>query len=223
MLHQMMVHPPGLRSSSTGATVLTVLRVMGAIVEREWVGWGAGRVEEWEGGGRAKRETQVKRQLREPFVRHKCGGTLCAPLPAQRGGRKEKGLVGGREAGPRAVLSFVLANKGPLSLAPCGLRNSIDSDSSSSVPTPRLHVPYLRLRVPSVHASPLRTTSPPSSSMGQLALSIFSGLLVLLNAGPLYWQLYQGNSGPIAMGVWVIVYNLMDFVSCHSRSVARQC
>lgn len=49
--------------------------------------------------------------------------------------------------------------------------------------------------------------------MGQLALLILSGLLVLLNTGPMYLQLLQGNSGPISMGVWVMLENLNDFVS----------
>lgn len=57
--------------------------------------------------------------------------------------------------------------------------------------------------------------------MGQLALLLLNGLLVLLNAGPMYWQLLQGNSGPISMGIWVMVINLNDFV-CLSVSINVQ-
>ncbi|EGU11457.1 Pheromone receptor mating-type A2 [Rhodotorula toruloides ATCC 204091] len=47
----------------------------------------------------------------------------------------------------------------------------------------------------------------------QLPYIICSGLLVLLNIAPLYWQFGQGNSGPIAMGVWVVIANLNEFVN----------
>lgn len=53
--------------------------------------------------------------------------------------------------------------------------------------------------------------------MGQLALLVLSGILVLLNTGPMYLQLLQGNSGPISMGVWVMLENLNDFVSQRVR------
>lgn len=46
----------------------------------------------------------------------------------------------------------------------------------------------------------------------QLAYAVLSGLLVLLNSVPLYWQFVQGNSGAIAMGVWVVLTNLIEFV-----------
>nr|AER30239.1 mating pheromone receptor a2 [Sporobolomyces johnsonii] len=46
-----------------------------------------------------------------------------------------------------------------------------------------------------------------------LVLMICSGVLVVLNAAPLYWQFAQGNSGPTAMGVWVMVANLNDLIN----------
>nr|CRX79158.1 hypothetical protein [Leucosporidium scottii] len=46
-----------------------------------------------------------------------------------------------------------------------------------------------------------------------LPLIILNGLLVLLNAGPLYWQFLQGNSGAISMGVWVMIANVNGFVN----------
>lgn len=54
--------------------------------------------------------------------------------------------------------------------------------------------------------------------MGNTPFVIFSGLFVILNIGPVYWQILQGNSGPISMGIWVIVLNLKDFVRCSLRS-----
>ncbi|GAA5845424.1 hypothetical protein JCM11251_005069 [Rhodosporidiobolus azoricus] len=42
---------------------------------------------------------------------------------------------------------------------------------------------------------------------------VCSGLLVLLNLIPLYWQFGQGNSGPIAMGVWVVLMNANEFIN----------
>ncbi|GAA6041905.1 hypothetical protein JCM8097_000214 [Rhodosporidiobolus ruineniae] len=48
----------------------------------------------------------------------------------------------------------------------------------------------------------------------QLPYVICSGLLVVLNSGPLYWQFKQGNPGPIAMGFWVVLLNLREFVNC---------
>ncbi|GAA5923408.1 hypothetical protein JCM3775_007531 [Rhodotorula graminis] len=47
----------------------------------------------------------------------------------------------------------------------------------------------------------------------QLAYVVLSGLLVVLNSAPLYWQFVQGNSGPIAMGVWVVLTNLIEFLA----------
>ncbi|BGP51503.1 a-factor receptor [Rhodotorula kratochvilovae] len=47
----------------------------------------------------------------------------------------------------------------------------------------------------------------------QLAYAVLSGLLVTLNIVPLYWQFFQGNSGPIAMGVWVVLANFIDFIN----------
>jgi hypothetical protein len=52
-----------------------------------------------------------------------------------------------------------------------------------------------------------------SSMSSFLPLIILNGLLVLLNAGPLYWQFLQGNSGAISMGVWVMIANVNGFVS----------
>lgn len=46
-----------------------------------------------------------------------------------------------------------------------------------------------------------------------LPIIVLNGLLAVLNAAPLYWQVAQGNSGSIAMGVWVIIANLNNFVS----------
>lgn len=46
-----------------------------------------------------------------------------------------------------------------------------------------------------------------------LPLIILNVLLVLFNAGPLYWQFLQGNSGAISMGVWVMIANVNGFVS----------
>ena len=51
-----------------------------------------------------------------------------------------------------------------------------------------------------------------TSMSWQLAYAVLSGLLVLLNSVPLYWQFVQGNSGPIAMGVWVVLTNVIEFV-----------
>nr|AER30205.1 mating pheromone receptor a2 [Rhodotorula araucariae] len=47
----------------------------------------------------------------------------------------------------------------------------------------------------------------------QLAYAVLSGLLVVLNIVPLYWQFVQGNSGPIAMGVWTVTGNLIGFIN----------
>ncbi|GAA5994360.1 hypothetical protein JCM5350_004299 [Sporobolomyces pararoseus] len=46
-----------------------------------------------------------------------------------------------------------------------------------------------------------------------LALTVCCGLLTVCNSVPLYWHFQQGNSGPIAMGVWVFVATLNDFVN----------
>jgi pheromone a factor receptor len=59
--------------------------------------------------------------------------------------------------------------------------------------------------------------------MSQLPIIILSGLLVVLNSGPMYWQVKQGNSGAISMGVWVIVENLLDFVSPRTCGLIARC
>nr|AER30221.1 mating pheromone receptor a2 [Rhodosporidiobolus colostri] len=46
----------------------------------------------------------------------------------------------------------------------------------------------------------------------QLPYIICSGLLIVLNSGPLYWQVRQGNSAPIAMGFWVVLLNAIEFI-----------
>nr|AER30229.1 mating pheromone receptor a2 [Sporobolomyces ruberrimus] len=46
-----------------------------------------------------------------------------------------------------------------------------------------------------------------------LALVVCCGLLTVCNSVPLYWHFQQGNSGPIAMGVWVLVATLNDFIN----------
>lgn len=59
-----------------------------------------------------------------------------------------------------------------------------------------------------------------------LPLIILNGLLVLLNAGPLYWQFLQGNSGAISMGVWVMIANVNGFVRSfaqHGAPVLTAC
>lgn len=64
----------------------------------------------------------------------------------------------------------------------------------------------------------------------QLPYIICTAVLILLNVGPLVWQFKQGNSGPIAMGVWIMVGSIHELVSkllsssrCHSprRSSSR--
>nr|AER30236.1 mating pheromone receptor a2 [Sporobolomyces longiusculus] len=57
-----------------------------------------------------------------------------------------------------------------------------------------------------------------------LALVICSAILTVCNSVPLYWHVRQGNSGPIAMGVWVLVATLTDFVNFatwHNDAVNR--
>ncbi|GAA5858588.1 hypothetical protein JCM8547_001377 [Rhodosporidiobolus lusitaniae] len=49
--------------------------------------------------------------------------------------------------------------------------------------------------------------------LSQLPYIICSGLLVVLNSPTLYWQFRQGNSGPIAMGIWVVLLNFNEFVN----------
>lgn len=47
----------------------------------------------------------------------------------------------------------------------------------------------------------------------QLPYIICTSIVILLNAGPLVWQFKQGNSGPIAMGVWIMVGSINELVS----------
>lgn len=47
----------------------------------------------------------------------------------------------------------------------------------------------------------------------QLPYIICTAILILLNVGPLVWQFKQGNSGPIAMGVWIMVGSIHELVS----------
>jgi pheromone a factor receptor len=48
--------------------------------------------------------------------------------------------------------------------------------------------------------------------MSNIVFIVFTGLVLLLNIGPFYWQIQQRNSAAISMGFWVIVLNLDDFV-----------
>jgi hypothetical protein len=41
---------------------------------------------------------------------------------------------------------------------------------------------------------------------------VFSGLAVIFNIVPLIWQAAHNNSGPICLGVWIIIANLNRFV-----------
>ncbi|KWU41069.1 fungal pheromone STE3G-protein-coupled receptor [Rhodotorula sp. JG-1b] len=47
----------------------------------------------------------------------------------------------------------------------------------------------------------------------QLPYIICTSIVILLNAGPLVWQFKQGNSGPIAMGVWIMVGSINELVN----------
>lgn len=47
----------------------------------------------------------------------------------------------------------------------------------------------------------------------QLPYIICNALNIVLNAGPLVWQFKQGNSGPIAMGVWTMIASINELVS----------
>ncbi|GAA5852135.1 hypothetical protein JCM5353_005975 [Sporobolomyces roseus] len=46
-----------------------------------------------------------------------------------------------------------------------------------------------------------------------LALIVCCGLLTVCNPVPLYWHIQQGNSGPVAMGVWVLIATFNDFIN----------
>ncbi|KAG0653534.1 hypothetical protein C6P46_002501 [Rhodotorula mucilaginosa] len=47
----------------------------------------------------------------------------------------------------------------------------------------------------------------------QLPYIICTAVLILLNIGPLVWQFKQGNSGPIAMGVWIMVGSIHELIN----------
>ncbi|POY70136.1 hypothetical protein BMF94_6857 [Rhodotorula taiwanensis] len=47
----------------------------------------------------------------------------------------------------------------------------------------------------------------------QLPYIICTALNIVLNAGPLVWQFKQGNSGPIAMGVWTMIASINELVN----------
>jgi hypothetical protein len=55
----------------------------------------------------------------------------------------------------------------------------------------------------------------------QLPYIICTAVLILLNIGPLVWQFKQGNSGPIAMGVWIMVGSIHELVSKRMSSSRR--
>lgn len=46
----------------------------------------------------------------------------------------------------------------------------------------------------------------------QLPYIICTAVVIVLNSGPLVWQFKQGNSGPIAMGVWTMVASINELV-----------
>jgi hypothetical protein len=49
-----------------------------------------------------------------------------------------------------------------------------------------------------------------------LPIIVLNGLLVVLNVVPVYWQIQQGNSGAISVGVWLVVANLNAFAGLAS-------
>ena len=45
----------------------------------------------------------------------------------------------------------------------------------------------------------------------------FTAICAFLNIAPLCWQIEHGNSGPICLGVWIVAWNLIDFVGHIAR------
>lgn len=57
-----------------------------------------------------------------------------------------------------------------------------------------------------------RTSSRRPAMPTQLPYIICTAVVIVLNAGPLVWQFKQGNSGPIALGVWIMVGCINELV-----------
>lgn len=47
----------------------------------------------------------------------------------------------------------------------------------------------------------------------QLPYIVLTAVCIVLNTGPLVWQFKQGHSGPIAMGVWIMIGSINELVN----------